>query len=228
MARYTVHEGLRAVVRVDGRTVTVLGPGRHVLPRRSWRGSRDVHPVDVRSQVLLVTGQELPTADVPGVRVTLAATWRVADPVAFLEVAADPADQLRLAAQLALRDALARRTLAELVAARAELAEELLAAVEPRAAEVGVEVQRVELRDVTPPGEVRRALLAVQTARHEGLAALERARGETAALRALANGARTLAENPALVQLRTAQVVAEAGGEVVLRLDGAVEPSSGR
>ncbi len=65
----------------------------------------------------------------------------------------------------------------------------------------------------------------MQTARHEGLAALERARGETAALRALANGARTLAENPALVQMRTAQVVADAGGEVVLRLDGVGAPS---
>jgi regulator of protease activity HflC (stomatin/prohibitin superfamily) len=221
MAWFTVNEGLRAVVRVDGRTVTVLGPGRHRLPRRSWRSTREVQVVDVRRQLLLVAGQELPTADVPGVRVTVAATWQTVDPVALLEVATDPVDQVRLAVQLALRDAVARRTLAELVAAREDLAGELLAAVGPRALELGVEVQRVEVRDVTPPGEVRRALLAVQTARQDGLAALERARGETAALRALANGARTLAENPALVQLRTAQVVADAGGEVVLRLDGA-------
>ena len=221
MTKYTVHEGLRAVVRVNGRTVAVLEPGRHRLPRRPWLGRRDVRVVDVRRQLLLVAGQELPTADVPGVRVTVAATWQVADPVALLEVATDPVDQVRLAVQLALRDAVARRTLDDLVVAREDLAAELLAAVAPRALDVGVEVQRVELRDLTPPGEVRRALLAVQTARHEGLAALERARGETAALRALANGARTLAENPALVQLRAAQVVAEAGGEIVLRLDGA-------
>ena len=226
MAWHTVHEGLRAVVRVDGRTVAVLGPGRHRLPRRPWRGTRDVRVVDVRRQLLLVAGQELPTADVPGVRVTVAATWQAVDPAALLEVAADAVDQVRLAVQLALRDAVARRTLGELVAAREDLAAELLAAVAPRALGVGVEVQRVELRDVTPPGEVRRALLAVQTARQDGLAALERARGETAALRALANGARTLAENPALVQLRAAQVVADAGGEIVLRLDGAARVES--
>jgi regulator of protease activity HflC (stomatin/prohibitin superfamily) len=226
MAWFTVNEGLRAVVRIDGRTATVLEPGRSRLPRRGWRGTREVQVVDVRRQLLLVAGQELPTADVPGVRVTVAATWQAVDPAALLEVAADPVDQVRLAVQLALRDAVARRTLGELVAAREDLAAELLAAVAPRALGVGVEVQRVELRDVTPPGEVRRALLAVQTARQDGLAALERARGETAALRALANGARTLAENPALVQLRAAQVVADAGGEIVLRLDGAARVES--
>lgn len=225
MTQYTVQEGQRAVVRIDGLTVAVLGPGRHALPRRPWRASRAVRLVDVRHQLLLVAGQELSTSDVPGVRVTLAATWQVADPRAFLEVAADPLDQVRLGAQLALRDAVAQRTLEELLAARAELAAELLDAVARRAAPLGIDVLQVDLRDVSPPGEVRRALLAVHTARHEGLAALERARGETAALRALANGARTLAENPALVQLRVAQVVAEAGGEVVLRLDGASDTS---
>lgn len=220
MAKFTVNEGWRAVVRVDGRTVTVLGPGRHQLPRRGWAGRREVCEVDVRRRLLVVAGQELSTLDTPGVRVTVAVSWRVADPVAFLDVAADPVDEVRLGVQVALRDGVARRSLDDLTTARADLAAELLETVAPRGGDVGVVVERVELRDVTPPGEVRRALLAVQTARHEGLAALERARGETAALRALANGARTLAENPALVQLRTAQVVAAAGGEVVLRLDG--------
>jgi len=44
-------------------------------------------------------------------------------------------------------------------------------------------------------------------ARREGLAALERARGETAALRNLANAARMIEQNPHLLQLRTLQVM---------------------
>ncbi len=217
MGRTTVHEGERAVVRVNGRTAAVLEPGRRRLPRRGWGGSRRVLVVDVRRRLLVVAGQELSTADTPGVRVSVAVSWQVRDPVQFLDVAVDPVDDLRLAVQLALRDAVAGRTLEALTAARGDLAAELLAVVAPAAAQVGVAVLRVDLRDVTPPGEVRRAQLAVQTARQEGIAALERARGETAALRALANGARVLTDNPALLQLRTAQVVAEAGGEVVLR-----------
>lgn len=220
MTRLTVRDTERAVVRIDGRVVTVLAAGRHRLPRAGrlrTAGRREVRLVDVRQRVLLVAGQELTSADVPGVRVTVGLRLRVVDPVAHLDVSADPTEHIRLAVQVALRDVVARRTLDALTAQRAEVAAELAAALAPPAAEVGVEVVDVDLRDVSPPGEVRRALLGLVTARTEGLAALERARGETAALRALANGARVLADHPGLLQLRTAQVVGEAGGTVVLR-----------
>lgn len=232
MRTVTVAEGTRAVVRVDGRTVATLAPGRHRLPRRSLadriarRGVPAVLPVDVRRRVLLVAGQELATADVPGVRVTVAVSWEVGDAAALLSVAVDPVDELRVAVQLALRQEAAARSLEELTAARAELSAGLLAAVAPGATATGITVLAVELRDVSPPGEVRRAQLALLTARQEGLAALERARGESAALRALANGARALAD-PALLQLRTAQVVAEAGGELVLHVGAAGAPGGG-
>lgn len=225
MTHVTVPDTVRTVVRVDGRVVAVLGAGRHRLPRVGWpraARTRDVRHVDVRQRVLLLAGQELATVDVPGVRVTAAFRVRVQDPVAFLDVATDPFDDVRLAAQVALRDAVARRTLEELTTRRPDLAADLVAAVTRPAAAVGVEVLDGDLRDVSPPGEVRRALLGLVTARTEGLAALERARGETAALRALANGARVLAENPGLLQLRTAQVVGAAGGTVVLRGDQGV------
>ncbi len=86
MAHITVVEGRRAVVRIDGRTVAVLDAGRHPLPRAGWFGRREVREVDVRRQLLVVAGQELATLDTPGVRVTVAVSWRVADPAAFLEV----------------------------------------------------------------------------------------------------------------------------------------------
>lgn len=50
------------------------------------------------------------------------------------------------------------------------------------------------------------------------MAALERARGETAALRAMANGAKLLADHPELAQLRMVQAAAAHGGSVVLHL----------
>lgn len=65
---------------------------------------------------------------------------------------------------------------------------------------------------------VQLAVLALVTARQEGLAELERARSQTAALRALANGARVLEDSPGLLQLRTAQAAAEGGGTVVVQL----------
>ena len=55
------------------------------------------------------------------------------------------------------------------------------------------------------PGELKRAFAGIVAARREGEAALERARGETAALRSLANAGRLIEDNPGLLQLRILQ-----------------------
>lgn len=67
-------------------------------------------------------------------------------------------------------------------------------------------------------------------AKQEGLAALEKARGETAALRNLVNAARAVQENPVLLQLRMLQAVAsQPGSTLVVGVPGAfpVSPKAG-
>jgi len=56
----------------------------------------------------------------------------------------------------------------------------------------------------------------VVKARQEGLAALERARGETAALRNLANAAQMVQRNPQLLQLRLLQVAGQQTGTTLV------------
>jgi regulator of protease activity HflC (stomatin/prohibitin superfamily) len=214
--RITVQQGFAAVVRRDGVVHAVHGPGRHRLPRPAWR--RRVELVDLRLAVLAVTGQEVATADVPGAKVSAHARWRVGDPVAFVDRAQDPVEQLRLAVQLALRDWAASVPLEVAVADRSGATPALTASVRAAVQQVGIEVEEVAVRDVVVPGEVRRAVLALATARQEGQVALERARSETAALRALANGARVLADHPDLARLRLAQAAGESGGTVVVTL----------
>ncbi len=51
------------------------------------------------------------------------------------------------------------------------------------------------------------------------MVALERARGEAAALRTLANAARLVEEHPALLRLRTIQAATGPGNTVVLTTD---------
>jgi hypothetical protein len=77
------------------------------------------------------------------------------------------------------------------------------------------------------PAELRRAAAEVATARAQGQAVLERARSEVAATRALANAARMIAEQPALLQLRTLQAVEAGGATVVLTQGPAAEPVPG-
>src|SRR5262249_10211862 len=69
----------------------------------------------------------------------------------------------------------------------------------------------------------------VVKAQKEGQAALERARGETAALRNLANAARTMEENPTLLQLRALQTLADSpGNTLVLGLPNGAVPVAKR
>jgi regulator of protease activity HflC (stomatin/prohibitin superfamily) len=216
MASITVGTGERAVVRHDGTVETVLGPGRHRVQGPSRRFVID--RVDVRERLLLVQAQEVAAADVPGVKVSAVARWAVTDPVAFLDRSVDPTEDIRLAVQLAVRDWAATTALEELVGARQAATASLTESVRPSAQRVGAEVSEVFLRDIVVPGEIRRAVLAQVTARQEGLAELERARAQTAVLRALANGARVLEDHPGLLQLSTARAAAEGGGTVVVQL----------
>ncbi|MCS6889318.1 MAG: SPFH domain-containing protein, partial [Chloroflexus sp.] len=124
-------------------------------------------------------------------------------------------DELYLALQLALRDAITTRSLADLTAQRATIGNEILANVTPAAERLGLKLSMVELRDIVLPADLRRAFAQVAIARQEGLAALERARGEQAALRALANAARMIEQNPHLFHLRALQAIGERGKVIV-------------
>jgi hypothetical protein len=75
------------------------------------------------------------------------------------------------------------------------------------------------------PGELKKIFAQAVKAQKEGLAQLERARGETAALRSLANAARMIEQNPALLQLRLLQAVGEnSGNTFVLGVPGQTMP----
>ena len=74
----------------------------------------------------------------------------------------------------------------------------------------------MDVRDVMVPSELKRAYAGIVAARREGEAALERARGEQAALRALANAGRLLEENPGLLQLRVLQQLGASSGNTIM------------
>ena len=79
--------------------------------------------------------------------------------------------------------------------------------------------------------DLKRAFADVLKAKQEGQAALERARGESASLRNLANAARVLEGNPALMNLRLIQSLSaaqNAGTTLVLGVPGFVPLKNGK
>jgi len=209
--RVTVQQWERALLFRDGALAGTLDAGGH----RRWRARYTLRRVDVRPWVLLVPTQEIPTADGVSVKVTVAGRATVTEPVAFVTAVQDVHGALYLAVQVALREVVSAHTVEELLTGRAELGAELTAAVRG-VAELGVAVEHLELKDVILPSDLKRARGEVLVAQAQGLAALERARGETASLRSLANAARMAESSPALLQLRLLQQLAATNGHTVV------------
>ena len=89
----------------------------------------------------------------------------------------------------------------------------------------------VNLKDIMFPGELKKIFAQVVRAQKEGQAALERARGETAALRNLANAAKPVESNPALMQFRLLESLGETSGNTVvlgMSAPGGVLPVHGK
>jgi regulator of protease activity HflC (stomatin/prohibitin superfamily) len=130
-------------------------------------------------------------------------------------------------AQIALRAVVNGIAVEALLNQRLEIGAQLLARVLPEVAGIGTSVLAIEVKDVVLPADLKRAFADVLKAKQEGQAALERARGESASLRNLANAARVLEGNPALMNLRLMQSLTAAqqgGNTLVLGVPGGFVP----
>jgi regulator of protease activity HflC (stomatin/prohibitin superfamily) len=72
------------------------------------------------------------------------------------------------------------------------------------------------VRDIMLPGALKSAFQAEITARQEARAELERARGEAAVLRSMANTAQLLEKSPQLIQLKLLQTLAATSGNTIV------------
>lgn len=185
---------------VDGEMVETLPPGRHVY----WNVGKKVEVVtiDTRPQPLEVTAQEILTKDRVGIRVTLTAFYRIDDPVTAQNQTTDAGATLYRLIQFAIREAVASRTLDEILAARDEIDGQVRSFVGARAAELGVAIGEIGVKDVILPGDVRELLNKVVEAERTAKANLIRRQEETAATRSLLNTSKLMDDNPLLIRLK--------------------------
>jgi len=224
---FLVPEGYAGLLYHKGKFVEVLRAGRHIR----WGQYYTLDAQDLRKASLLVAGQEVMTADNVGLKLSLLVTYQVADPVKAAHETQNWQGDLYNAAQLALRAVVSGIAVEALLGQRLDLGAQLLARVQVAAAKIGINVHAVEVKDVMFAADLKRAFAEVLKAKQEGQASLERARGESAALRNLANAARVLEGNPALMNLRLMQSLTaaqNAGNTLVLGLPGFVPLKNGK
>jgi regulator of protease activity HflC (stomatin/prohibitin superfamily) len=212
LRRSLIFEHERGLLYQNGKFVRILQPGQHW----SLRFMHAVQKVDLRKRVASVSGQELLSADNISLKISLAASYKIEDPYKAVTETTNFQEALYTLLQLHARDLIGALPIDELLARRKEMGEALYAAAKDKALEMGLKLEYVNLKDIMFPGELKNIFAQVVNARNEGLAALERARGESAALRNLANSAKLLEGNPGLMHLRLMQALSSASGNTVI------------
>ena len=220
---FLVPEGYAGLLYDKGRFVEQLQAGRHIR----WGLHYTLDAQDVRKASLLVAGQDVLTADNVSLKLSVLVTYQVLDPVKAAHETQNWQGDIYTAAQLALRAVVNAIAVETLLGQRLDIGAQLLARVQPEAVKIGINVHGIEVKDMMFPNDLKRAFAEVLKAKQEGQATLERARGESAALRNLANAARVLESNPALMNLRLMQSLSaaqNAGNTLVFGMPGGFVP----
>ncbi len=188
------------LVFVDGKLARMLAPGAYAF----WNFQKNVSAevIELRVQSVEVSGQELLTKDKVSLRVNLAASMRVTDPVAARTKVAKFGDHLYRELQYGLRKAVSAKTLDELLGDKASLDADIFGYVRGQVGAFGVEVLGVGVKDVILPGEMKEILNSVVQAEKAAQANVIRRREEANATRSLLNTAKLIEESPVLMRLK--------------------------
>jgi regulator of protease activity HflC (stomatin/prohibitin superfamily) len=217
----TVYEYQKGLLYKKGRYKATLNAGSY------WISSTFslIVPVDIRPQFITIQGQDVLSMDGVTLKVSLAAEFEVVDANVAVNKNASFQASLYLVLQMAVREIVGGQKIDTLLEERTTIGAKLMERASGKAGELGVKLISADIKDIMFPGEMKKVFAQVVKAQKEGQAALERARGETAALRNLANAARTMEDNPQLLQLRALQALADSSGStLVLGLPGNAVP----
>ncbi|MET1254960.1 slipin family protein [Aliikangiella maris] len=185
---------------LDGQLTSALKPGKYGF----WRLNRDVQVKLYNAKTVTheVSGQEILTKDRVSLRINLSANTCLFDAIRSAERVIDVNDFIYKSIQLALREAVGTRTLDELLQDKMFINETVRELVEQDLLAVGIKLERVGVKDIILPGEMKNILNQVVEAQKSAEANVIKRREETAATRSLHNTAKMMENNPTLMRLK--------------------------
>ena len=192
-----------------GKYTGVKGPGLVFVPLLFARLKR----VSLRIVAMDIPPQDVITRDNVSVKVNAVLYMKVSEPERAVITIQDYLYATSQLAQTTLRAVLGETELDELLADREKINAILKRIIDERTDEWGIHVSAVEVKDVDLPKEMQRAMARQAEAERERRAKVIAAQGELQASQTLADAARTLAQEPAALQLRYLQTVTEIAAE---------------
>ncbi|HEX9997941.1 MAG TPA: slipin family protein [Abditibacterium sp.] len=196
----------RAVTLQLGKFAGLRGPGLFFIVPLVQNVSR---VVDLRTITSTFKAEQSITADTVPVDVDAVLFWKVVDPEkAVLEVQ-EYSQAVGWAAQTALRDVIGRSTLADILSGRDKIDSVLRSIIDHKTEPWGVQVQSVEIRDVTIPAALQDAMSRQAQAERERQARIILGESETQVAAKFVEAARFYEACPTALHLRAMNMLYE-------------------
>lgn len=191
---------LRDDVRLPGFTMVVPGVDR-------------LRKVNMQIVTMPVPAQDGITRDNVTVRVDAVIYFKVVDPSSAVIAVEDYRFAVSQMAQTSLRSIIGKSDLDDLLSNREKLNEGLEVMIDSPAVSWGVQIDRVEIKDVSLPETMKRSMARQAEVDRERRARVINADAELQASKKLAQAAGEMSEQPAALQLRLLQTIVAVAAE---------------
>jgi len=193
----------RALIYQFGRYVRTVGPGIYFLFPLVEQSKH----VDMRLITVDIPRQEAITRDNVPVAIDAVLFMKVLAPDQAVNTVQDYFMAITNYSRSALRDVIGGRTLDDLLAEREAIGTQIAALADKETEHWGLTVEAIRIQDIILPEDLKRVMSRQAAAEREKRANITKSEGDRMAAENLAAAARTMAESPGAMQLRTLQTL---------------------
>ena len=199
----------RSVIFRLGRFNRTAGPGLYILIPLVEQQVK----LDLRTITRAVEAQEGITRDNVPIKVNGVIWFRITDPKRAVTEVRDIENAVIQVSLTTLRTVLGQHSLDELLKSQDSIADMMQRSIDGVTEPWGVEVERVQLKNIEIPPTMQRAMAQEAEALREKRARIIKAEAELEAADRLRHAAEVIMQNPAGLELRRMQMITEVGAE---------------
>ena len=198
-----INEYERGVIYTMGRYQGMVDPGW----RWVWPIFQNFRKVDIRTKAVDVPKQETITKDNVSCKMDAVIYYKVVDSSKAINEVEDVFWAVSQLAQTTMRRITGQVDLDELLIHREQVAADILKSIDPVTDKWGIDVDRVELKDIELPGNMVRTMAKQAEAERERRATIINSEGEVVAAKNLAKAADLMANSDGALHLRTLSAI---------------------
>ena len=204
-----VQEYDRGVIFRLGRYTGVRGPGFILLIPLI----ETMIKVTLRTITMAIPSQKIITKDNVSIDIAAVAYYHIVDPKKSVIAVENVYEAVNQISQTTVRNVVGQFVLDQLLSKTADINTKIKNVIDAHTEPWGVKVTAVEIKDITLPDNMQRAMAKEAEAERERRAKIVAAEGEFQAAQKLGQAAELIAKHPVALQLRTLQTMAEIATE---------------